>query len=51
MQVNTHSEQLICVGESHGWGPSNLTDEQVQTVYSIAFASMPENLAAAQCAY
>lgn len=29
VQVRTVGEQLVNVGGSHGWGPSNLSDEQV----------------------
>ncbi|CAL5222525.1 g4900 [Coccomyxa viridis] len=44
-EVNTHSEQLICVGESHGWGPSNLTDEQLATVLLRIRQEMDKNKA------
>ncbi len=32
VQVRIVGEQLVSVGGSHGWGPANLTDEQVQFI-------------------
>lgn len=40
LQVTIHSEQLLCIGESHGWGPSSLTDDQVRSPQSLECASM-----------
>lgn len=45
LQVRIVGEQLVSVGGSHGWGPANLTDEQVQLI-SIAIPSLAKDLAA-----
>ena len=49
LQVDIHSEQLLCIGESHGWGPSNLTDDQVRSLCPQSLECKHASLNAPAC--